>query len=92
MLPYLHQHVPGVLLDVIRLSAWLLILCAIFLPLERLFSRHRRPGFHLSLLSDIGCYFITGLVPQLLLAVPLSLAAYVAYHFVPWRVHAAIDA
>ena len=27
---------------------------------------------------------------NLLLAVPLSLAAYVAYHFVPWRVHAAI--
>jgi sterol desaturase/sphingolipid hydroxylase (fatty acid hydroxylase superfamily) len=91
LLAHLHQlHLPAILLNVVRLSLWLLILCAIFLPLERLFSLHRQKIIRRSLPSDIVCFFITGLVPQLLLAVPLSLAAYVAYHFVPWRVHAAI--
>ncbi|HUB11780.1 MAG TPA: sterol desaturase family protein [Acetobacteraceae bacterium] len=91
MLAYLHQ-LPPILLTTIRLSVWLLILCTIFLPLELLFSLPRQKLLRRSLPSDIGFYFISGLVPQLLLAVPLSLAAYVAYHFVPWRVHAAIAA
>lgn len=91
MLAFLH-HLPPILLNTIRLFAWLLILCTVFLPLEFLFSLRKRQLLRRSLPSDIGFYFISGLVPQLLLAVPLSLAAYVAYHFVPWRVHAAVDA
>jgi len=91
LLAFLH-HLPPILLNTIRLFAWLLILCTVFLPLEFLFSLRKRQLLRRSLPSDIGFYFISGLVPQLLLAVPLSLAAYVAYHFVPWRVHAAVDA
>ncbi|MGH8318338.1 MAG: sterol desaturase family protein [Steroidobacteraceae bacterium] len=91
MLSDLHQ-LPPILLSTIRLSIWLLILSTIFLPLESLFSLGKQKILRRSLASDVGFYFISGLIPQLLLAVPLSLAAYVAYHFVPWRVHAAVDA
>ena len=91
MLAFLH-HLPPILLNTIRLLAWLLILCTVFLPLEFLFSLRKRQLLRRSLPSDVGFYFLSGLVPQLLLAVPLSLAAYVAYHFVPWRIHTAIDA
>ena len=42
---------------------WLLILAVIFLPLERLFAVRRRKIFRNSLASDIGFYFISGLVP-----------------------------
>ncbi|MGB6450964.1 MAG: sterol desaturase family protein [Steroidobacteraceae bacterium] len=91
MLTFLHQ-LPPVLLTTIRLSIWFLILCTIFLPLESLFSQRKQKILRRPLLSDIGFYFISGLIPQLLLAVPLLLAAYVAYYFVPWRVHVAVDA
>jgi sterol desaturase/sphingolipid hydroxylase (fatty acid hydroxylase superfamily) len=82
----------GYLSSVIRLCAWLLIVSVIFLPLELVCALHRRPILRRSMLGDIGFYFISGLVPSLLLAVPLSIAAYVAYHFVPWRVHHAVAA
>lgn len=85
-------HLLGYALSVLRLSAWLLILAVIFLPLERLFALHPQNTFRKSVIGDLGFYFISGLLPNLLLAVPLSVAAYVAYHFVPWRLHHAIAA
>ncbi len=88
----LHYHLPTFVLSIIRLCAWLLILALIFLPLERLFAIHPRKIFSKDLLGDLGFYVISSLVPNLLLAVPLSLIAYVAFHFVPWRVHAAVAA
>ena len=88
---FLHeQHVFAFLLNVLRLWIWMLILAAIFLPLERLFSVRPAKIFRKAMLGDLAYYFISGLVPNLLLAIPLSLAAYVAYHFVPWRVHAEV--
>jgi len=81
--PQLHMY----MWSVIRLCAWLLILAVIFMPLEWLFAVRRHNISRRSVARDIGFYFISGLVPNLLLAVPLSVAAYIAYHFVPWRVH-----
>jgi hypothetical protein len=46
--------------------------------------------FRKSVLGDVGYYFISSIVPSMLLASPLSLTAYVACHFVPWRVHHAV--
>ena len=43
-----------------------------------------------SLASDIGFYFISGLVPALLLTPPLALVALGAHAVVPWRVQAAV--
>ncbi len=93
MLAYLHHH-PALsyLLEVLRLSIWLAVIAAVFLPLELLFAVRREKIFRKSILGDLGFYFINGLLPNLMLAVPLGLAAYVAYHFVPWRVHAAVAA
>ena len=62
----------------------------VFLPLERLFAVRRRKIVGKSLASDIGFYFISGLVPALLLTPPLALVALGAHAVVPWRVQAAI--
>ena len=86
------EHLHALLLSLIRLWLWLSLLAVVFLPLERLFAVRRRKVFSKHLASDLGFYFINGLVPNLLLAVPLSVAAYMAYHFVPWRIHAAVEA
>ena len=87
-----HPHLVADALSVARLALWLLIIAVIFLPLERLFAVRRRKLAGKQLLGDLGFYFISGLVPNLLLTVPLALVAYVAYHFVPWRLHAALAA
>ena len=87
-----HQHLQALLLSVSRLSVWLALLVVVFLPLERLIAVHPRKFFCKSLVSDIGFYFISGLVPGLLLAVPLSLAAWGAHAIVPYRLHAAVAA
>jgi sterol desaturase/sphingolipid hydroxylase (fatty acid hydroxylase superfamily) len=87
----LHHHpLPGFVLSMLRLCAWLVILTMIFVPLERFFAVRREATRRRTILSDLGFYFISGIVPHLLLIVPLSVAAYVAYHFVPWRWHAEI--
>ena len=86
------EHLHALLLSLIRLWLWLSLLAVVFLPLERLFAVRPRKVFSKHLASDLGFYFISGLVPNLLLAVPLSVAAYMAYHFVPWRIHAAVEA
>ena len=85
-----HQHLQALLLTTMRLGAWLLLLAVVFLPLERLFAVRRRNIVSKSLASDIGFYFISGLVPALLLTPPLALVALGAHAVVPWRVQVAI--
>jgi sterol desaturase/sphingolipid hydroxylase (fatty acid hydroxylase superfamily) len=84
------QHLLAFLMSWLRLCAWLLFLALIFLPLERLFALHPRKFLRKSLAQDLGYYFINGLVPGLVLAVPLSLAAMGAHAVVPWRMQAAV--
>ena len=78
--------------DMLRHCTWLILLSLIFVPLEIWFSARERKTSRRAILSDLGYYFISGFVPHWLLIVPLALAAYVAYSFVPWRVHAAAAA
>jgi len=77
-------------LSVVRQCAWLVILTVIFVPLEQLFPVYRRKIFCKSAAGDLAFYFISGVVPHLLLVIPLSVVAYVAYHFVPWQLHATV--
>jgi sterol desaturase/sphingolipid hydroxylase (fatty acid hydroxylase superfamily) len=87
-----HSELLATLKEVVRLCAWLFILAVIFLPIERFSAVRRQSLWRKSILGDLGFYFLNGLLPNLLLAVPLSLAAYVSYHAVPWRLHSAIAA
>jgi sterol desaturase/sphingolipid hydroxylase (fatty acid hydroxylase superfamily) len=79
------KHFLALLVDVARLCAWLVLLAVVFLPLERLFAIHPQKFFRKALLQDLGYYFISGLVPGLLLAVPLSVVAYYVHALVPYR-------
>lgn len=87
-----HQHLQAFLLEGLRLCAWLLLLSLIFLPLERLFALHPQKFFRKALAQDLCYYFVSGLVPGLLLAAPLSVAAYGAHALVPHNLQAAIAA
>lgn len=71
---------------------WLALLALIFLPLEHLFAVRRQKFFRKGLAQDFSYYFISGLVPGLLLATPLSLVAFGAHAVVPYRLQVTVAA
>ena len=79
-----------VIVDLLRLLVWLLLLLAVFGIAERRWPvrPHKllRPGW----VTDL-CYFgLSGFLPKLLLAVPLSLLAALLHHTVPSTYYAAL--
>ncbi|MBN9562360.1 MAG: sterol desaturase family protein [Alphaproteobacteria bacterium] len=84
------QHLQAFLLSVVRLSVWLLLLAVVFLPLERLLAVRPRKIFSKGLASDIGFYFISGLVPAVLLTPPLTLVALGVQAIIPPGLHATV--
>lgn len=71
------------LLTLRSLIVWLFLLIAIFVPLERLFAVNRQPAIRPHLLADVGYYFITGLIPTLILAFPLGAVAALGRALIP---------
>lgn len=65
------------------LSVWLILLTVIFLPLERLFPLRRARLFRAGFAADLGYYFLNGIVPGLVLGLPLAAAARVSHHVIP---------
>jgi sterol desaturase/sphingolipid hydroxylase (fatty acid hydroxylase superfamily) len=61
-------------------------------PLEQICALHPEKFFRKALAQDLGYYFLSGLVPALLLTVPLSLVAYGAHAVVPERFQALVAA
>jgi len=88
------NHLPfhGFLLSVLRHCAWLMLLAVVFMPLERLASVRRRRFFSKRLAGDIGFFFVSGLVPALLLSPPLALVAMGTHAFVPASYYAWVAA
>lgn len=64
------------LIEIARLLLWLAVVMAIFVPLERLFPQRRQPVLRKDFGADLGYYFLSGLLPKLLLALPLSALAW----------------
>ena len=62
----------SLLIDVARLTAWLVALALLFAPLERIFTL-RHADQRRSRLADLGYFYMNGILPALLLALPLAL-------------------
>jgi sterol desaturase/sphingolipid hydroxylase (fatty acid hydroxylase superfamily) len=68
------------LIDVFRLGVWLALLAAIFVPLERLFAlRRNQKTLRTGLGLDLAYYFLSSLLPKLVLVTPLTLLAGLAH-------------
>ena len=55
------MHLHAYYIEALRASAWLLILCVIFIPLERLFAVHPQKILRRETVSDLGFYFLSSL-------------------------------
>ena len=83
MTPHLVQQALAFAVEVGRLLAWLVLLTAIFAPLERLFTLRRAPGRLSQVPADVGFYFLNSLLPLAILATPLALLAAVVHRLTP---------
>jgi sterol desaturase/sphingolipid hydroxylase (fatty acid hydroxylase superfamily) len=77
------QALPPVLIHIFQLSAWLLILVVIFVPLERLFAVHPEKILRKGIGVDLFYYFLSSLLPAVLLSVPVALLAWAVHRVVP---------
>jgi len=69
--------------ETLRMAAWLVLLMVIFVPLERLWGLHRQKIVRKHFLADVGFYFLSSLLPSLLLVLPLSLVAGMVHRLAP---------
>jgi len=82
----------NLLVSVFRLCVRLVLLSVIFVPLERLFTLHRQKIFRKAILTDLAYFFISGLIPGLLLGAPLALVAWLVHQAIPAGFTAAVAA
>src|ERR1700731_51018 len=92
MIQSLTQNFPPFVVDLVRLCAWLAILTAIFVPLERLFALHPAKIWRKGIGADLGYYFVSGMVASLILSLPLGFVAWAAHRFVPSPVQTVFSA
>lgn len=77
------QQLPAILQSAVRIGVWFILLAIIFIPLERLFPARREKLLRRGLLTDIGYYFLNGLMTAMLLSVPLGFVAWAAKNWIP---------
>jgi sterol desaturase/sphingolipid hydroxylase (fatty acid hydroxylase superfamily) len=87
----MHASVHEFAATALRLCAWLVLLTAVFVPLERWFGDHRTRVSRRELLHNAAYYVISSLVPVLVLSVPVALLAAAARHAVPGALVAAVQ-
>jgi len=78
-MPSLHS----LIVDVLRLCLWLVLLAAIFVPLERLFALQPRRILRARVWEDVGFYFLSSLLPAFLLSLPMALVVRASHLIVP---------
>lgn len=69
--------------DILRLCVWLVLLMAVFVPIERRYALHPQRVFRKAFATDLVYYFLSGLLPNLLLLVPMTVAAWALHSFAP---------
>lgn len=88
----LSRYAHGFASDVLRLVVWLVLLVAVFVPLERLFALHPAKIWRKQVGVDLGWYFINSLLPALIIAVPLATLARALQGVNPWGLYTAVAA
>ncbi len=78
----------AILDQMLHLTAWLVLLAAIFVPLERLFALRSERLLRRGWAIDLFWYFLSSLLPGVLLAVPLAAVAWGVHRLVPGQVTA----
>jgi sterol desaturase/sphingolipid hydroxylase (fatty acid hydroxylase superfamily) len=79
----MYQQLTTFAIDLLRQCAWLVLLMIVFVPLERLFKLHSQNVFRKSFGSDLIYWFLNGILPKIVLILPLTVLSAGFHHFVP---------
>lgn len=74
---------PAMVAQALHLAVWLLLLCAIFVPLERLAGVKRQALFRPEFLTDLGYYALNSILIGMLLGAPLIVMAAAVHQLIP---------
>jgi sterol desaturase/sphingolipid hydroxylase (fatty acid hydroxylase superfamily) len=69
--------------DIFRLTNGLILLALLMVPVEKLFALHRQKTVRPALASDIVYYYLTSLLPNRVLILPMAAVAFAAQHASP---------
>ena len=78
-----HHHIAGFLVMVLRTCVWLVLMVAIFVPLEYFFAVRPAKRLHNQWAANLGWYFVNSLVPIFLLGPPSALIAIGVHAILP---------
>lgn len=78
--------------DVGKLAVWLILLVAIFVPLERLLALHPAKIWRKQVGVDLAWYFINSLLPAAIIAVPVAFLSHALNHLNPLGLYSAVGA
>lgn len=73
----------SLVVEIIHLSVWLLLLCAIFVPLERLVNIKHQAFFRSEFLVDLSYYMLNSIVVGMVLGAPLLLVGGAVHQLIP---------
>jgi sterol desaturase/sphingolipid hydroxylase (fatty acid hydroxylase superfamily) len=85
-------QMPEFAVQVLRLLIWLVLLSTIFIPLERFFALRSCKRSFTETSQDLAYYFLSSLLPMLLLGTPLAILAVAANEVLPEAYLTAISA
>jgi sterol desaturase/sphingolipid hydroxylase (fatty acid hydroxylase superfamily) len=88
----LPRHLVSFAKDLVGLSVWLVLLLAVFVPLERIFGKHSQKVLRRSFGTDVFYYFLNGILPKLLLVIPLTVLSAGAHRLVPLAFYSSVAA
>ena len=74
--------------ELAALAARLVVILAIFVPLERIFAQRRQKFFRAAFVTDLAYYFFANLLPKICLVVPISVLAWALHRAVPSHFYA----
>lgn len=69
--------------ELLHLAVWLALLCAIFVPLERLAAIQRQAILRREILTDLGYYVVNSVLVGMLLGLPLVLMGAAVHQLIP---------
>jgi sterol desaturase/sphingolipid hydroxylase (fatty acid hydroxylase superfamily) len=78
----------GLGIDALRVAIWLMILGALFIPLERLFAERRQPVARIQIGVDLAYYFLNSVVTVAVISSILAVLGVLIYRAEPSAFHA----
>ena len=77
------RHLLSLASQLVNLAFWLVLVLIVFVPLERIFGNRAQKVFRRSFGADIFYYFLNGILPKLLLILPLTFLSATVHHAIP---------